>query len=116
FTVWAFALLTGASASVLRAATMFSFLLIGKQLKRYTNPYNTLAASAFWLLLMNPFLLFQVGFQLSYLAVIGILYFQPKFYKLWIIDNSLADHLWQLTCVALGATLATLPISVFYFH
>ncbi len=80
--LWAYALLTGLSPSVLRAATMFSFIIIGSALKRETNIYNTLAASAFVLLLYNPYILLQVGFQLSYAAVLGIVYLQPKLYKL----------------------------------
>ena len=70
--IWAFAILTGASPSVLRATTMFSFVTIGMNLRQPTNIYNTLAGSAFFLLFYNPLLLMNVGFQMSYLAVIGI--------------------------------------------
>ncbi len=114
--IWGFALVTGASPSVLRAATMFSFLAAGLALKRTTNIYNTLAASAFLLLLINPNLVYHVGFQLSYLAVLGIVYFQPRIYSLWHIDNRLGDYLWQLAAVSLAAQLGTLPISLYYFH
>src|ERR1019366_5695266 len=69
--LWSYAALTGLSAPVLRAATMFSFIIIAKAYNRYTNIYNTLAASAFLLLLINPFYMMAVGFKLSYLAVIG---------------------------------------------
>ncbi len=114
--IWGFALLTGASPSVMRAATMFSFLAVGQNLGRYTNIYNTLAASAFALLCIDPYLLFQVGFQLSYLAVLGIVYFQPKIYRLWYIENRLGDYLWKLAAVSLAAQATTLPLSLFYFH
>ena len=114
--LWSFALLTGASASVLRACTMFSFVLIGQSLNRKINTYNALAASAFVLLTINPLMLFQVGFQLSYLALIGILYLYPKIYKRCYIENKLGDWLWNGVALSLAAQIATLPISLYYFH
>lgn len=114
--VWGFTLLTGASASVLRASTMFSFLIVGIKFKRFINIYNTLAASVLCLLLWNPFLIFDVGFQLSYAAVIGIVYFQPRVYKLLIFTNFAFDQVWQLTAVSFAAQLGTLPLSLYYFH
>lgn len=114
--VWSFALLTGASPSVLRSATMFSFLIIGQTLNRYSNIYNTLAASAFFLLLINPLLLFDIGFQLSYLALCGIIYFQPKIYQLLYIKSKVLDYLWKLLAVSIAAQITTVPISIYYFH
>lgn len=114
--IWGFALLTGASPSAMRAAVMFSFLIVGQSLVRFVNIYNTLAISAFALLCYNPYLLFETGFQLSYLAVIGIVFFQPKIYRLWIIDNKLGDYLWSLASVGLAAQLTTFPLSLFYFN
>lgn len=114
--IWFYALFTGGSASVLRAASMFSLLIIGEALYRRHNIYNTLAASAFLLLCMQPYLLFDVGFQLSYLAVIGIVFFQGRIYRLWYIPNRVGDFFWKLASVSLAAQLTTLPISLFYFH
>ncbi len=114
--LWLFALITGASPSVLRAATMFSFVLFGISFGRSVNIYNTLAASAFCLLLFNPFLIMEVGFQLSYLAVIGIVYFQPKVYRLWYIENKIGNFFWKLTAVAIAAQITTFPLSLYYFH
>lgn len=114
--IWGFAFLTGASPSVLRAASMFSMLLLGIHLKRYSNIYNTLAASAFLLLCFRPFMLMEAGFQLSYLAVLGIVYFQPKLYRLWYIDFAGGRFIWKLLCVSIAAQIATLPISLYYFH
>ncbi|MCB9290011.1 MAG: ComEC/Rec2 family competence protein [Lewinellaceae bacterium] len=114
--IWAFAMITGASPSVLRAATLFSFLSVGQALQRYTNIYNTLAASAFLLLCIDPYLLYNIGFQLSYLAVLGIVYFQPILYRQWYIENRVGDYLWKLLAVSLAAQLTTLPLSLFYFH
>src|SRR5690606_19324169 len=75
--LWAFAFITGLSPSVMRAVTMFSFIIIAKAWDRQTNIYNTIAASAFFLLLINPYFLQSVGFQLSYLAVLGIVFLFP---------------------------------------
>ncbi|MFK8102483.1 MAG: ComEC/Rec2 family competence protein [Saprospiraceae bacterium] len=114
--IFGFALLTGASASVLRAATLFSFIIVGKSFEREASIYNSLAASAFILLLMNPYLLWEVGFQLSYAAVLGIVYFQEKIYPLWYIENAFGDYVWKLTSVAIAAQLTTFPLSFYYFH
>ena len=114
--IWIFALLTGASASVMRAATMFSFFVVGNAFQRYINIYNTLAISAFLLLFLNPYLIKDISFQLSYSAVLGIVYFQPKIYRFWIIDNRVGDYCWELMTVSIAAQLATLPLSLYYFH
>jgi len=114
--LWGYAALTGFSPSVLRAATMFSFIAIGKFHKRYGNIYNMIAASALFLLAINPLLITQVGFQLSYIAVLGIVYFHPKFHALVIVQNKYLNMLWSLTCVSLAAQLATFPLSIYYFH
>ncbi len=114
--IWAFAILTGAGPAVLRAAVMFSFVLVGKQMRRRISIFNSLAASAFFLLWINPFWLFHIGFQLSYTALAGIVVFQPLFYHLWIPSNTWLDKIWNLTAVSLGAQLATLPLTLHYFH
>ncbi len=114
--IWSFALVTGASPSVMRAAVMFSFLNVGLTFKRFSSIYNTLAASAFFMLIYDPYLIASVGFQLSYLAVLGIVYFQPKIAGLWKIKNPLANYLWQLACVSLAAQLMTLPLTFYYFN
>jgi competence protein ComEC len=114
--IWAFAFLTGGAPSVLRASTMFSFVIVGKALNRTASIYNTLGASACFLLWLQPYLLLQLGFQLSYLAVIGIVFFQHRIYQLWIPQNKILDGLWKLTTVSLAAQLTTTPISIFYFH
>jgi competence protein ComEC len=114
--LWSYAFITGLSASVLRAAIMFSFVAISKQINRKTNIYNTLAASAMFLLLFNPFLLFDIGFQLSYICVAGIVYFQPKFKTLLYIKNRILYSVWELICVTLAAQIVSTPFSLYYFH
>lgn len=114
--LWLFAFLTGASPSVLRAATMFSFVTIGFTINRPSSIYNTLAISAFLILLFKPYLIKSVGFQLSYLAVLGIVYFQPKLYRLFRVPTKMGDYSWQLTSIAIGAQLGTMPVTLFFFH
>jgi competence protein ComEC len=114
--LWLFALITGLSPSVMRAATMFSFIAAGEALRRRAYIYNSIAASAFILLLVNPANLFEVGFQLSYLAVIAIVFLHPFLYGLLSFKHRLADDLWNLTCVSLAAQAGTAPLALFYFH
>ncbi len=114
--LWFYAFITGLSPSVLRSASMFSFLVIGDNLNRRTNTYNTLAVSACLLLLINPLTLFNIGFQLSYLAVASIVFFQPKFSALITTKNKASKYLWDLITVSLAAQLGTTPISILYFH
>jgi competence protein ComEC len=114
--LWFYAFVTGLSPSVLRATLMFTVVALAGILNRKTNLYNTLAASAFLLLFWNPMLLFAVGFQLSYLAVVGIVYLQPKIYHALTFRNWLFDKLWMLSSLSLGAQLATMPLVLYYFH
>lgn len=114
--LWAYAFTTGLSPSVLRATTMFTFLAMGEGLKRKPSTYNSLATSAFVLLVLNPNLIYEVGFQLSYLAVFSIVFFQPRFSKLWTPRTKAGNYIWQLFTVSLAAQIGTSPISIFYFN
>ncbi len=114
--LWSFALIAGLSPSVLRATTMFTALAIGMNLKRPYNSMNTLAISAFVLLLINPFLLFEVGFQLSYLAVIGIVTVFPMLKPLVRRKYKIPNKIWELLAVSFSAQIGILPLSLFYFH
>ncbi|MEM9000172.1 MAG: ComEC/Rec2 family competence protein [Bacteroidota bacterium] len=114
--LWAFAFLSGLSPSVVRAVTMFSFLAYALHLNRPTNTFNTIALSMFFILLVNPLFLFQVGFQMSYAAVFSIVWLHPKLQRFWYPDHRLARKIWQLFSVSIAAQLGVLPISLFYFH
>lgn len=113
--VWFYAAITGLSPSVQRAAVMFSFASLGSILKRNTNIFHSLFASLFILLLLKPMLLFEIGFQLSYLAVFGIVLFQKKIFTVFKIKNRIAYYFWELASVSLAAQIATFPISIYYF-
>ena len=114
--LWLFTLLTGASASVLRSTVMFTFIIIGQHAGKKTSIYNSLAVSAFLLLLYNPFFLWDAGFLLSYLAVLGIVAFQKPIYNWFYVSNKWIDKVWQMIAVSLAAQLFTFPICLYYFH
>lgn len=114
--IWYYALLTGFSSSVLRSAIMITIFILAKSFNRSSNNYNILAFTAFILLVYNPFYIWDVGFQLSFLAVFGLIYLQPKIYKWLTFKNKWADKLWSATALSLAAQLATFPLSVYYFH
>ncbi len=114
--LWGFALLAGLSASIIRAVTMFSFVAYALYLNRPTGTFNILALSMFFILLVNPMLLFQVGFQMSYAAVFAIVWIYPILQKLWSPKIWLFKYVWSLLSVSMAAQLGVLPISLFYFH
>ena len=114
--IWIFAFITGMPPSVMRASLMFSFLTIMISKKYYINRYNIIATSAFFLLLSNPFLIKHVGFQLSYMAVVFIIWLQPKIYNALTFKKKIYDILWQLTSVSIAAQLGTFPLSIYYFN
>jgi competence protein ComEC len=114
--IWAYALLTGLSPSVLRASLMFSLIVLSGAFNRDSDIYNNLAASAMALLIINPFFITDIGFQLSYLAVIGIVSIQRPISSLWTPRWWLLKQIWGIISVSIAAQLLTLPVCLYYFH
>lgn len=114
--IWIFTLLAGFVSSIARAAVMFSFIIIGEMLSRKTNIYNSLAVSALVLLLINTYTLWDVGFLLSYSAVLSIVVFHKPIHQLLFIENKLLQMLWNVISVTLSAQILTLPFILYYFH
>lgn len=143
--IWFYAVLTGLSAPVIRSAMMFTLIQIGTVMARNVNTYNIVAGSAVLILLFNPFLIADVGFQLSYMAVFGIVYFYKKISVLLVfklpskyksanqkgslskLNTFVKHHLrwlpvmaidfcWQLIAVSIAAQVVTLPLSLLYFN
>ncbi len=114
--LWAFSLLAGAQPSILRSAVMFSAIAWSTVINRRTSIYNTLALSALVLLIYNPFWLWDVGFQLSYSAVLSIIIFFRPVYSWLYFPNKLVDFVWGLAAASLAAQILTLPVSVYHFH
>ncbi len=114
--LWAYSFLCGLSPSILRATVMFSIIIMGDMLARRTNVYNTLATSAFILLLIDCNMLANVGFQLSYAAVLGIVFLHPLIYE-WLSPSKwLTNEIWKITSVSIAAQVTTSPIGILYFH
>jgi competence protein ComEC len=143
--IWFYACLTGLSPSVLRSAMMFSMIQFGKVMLRNVNTYNIIFASIVVLILFNPFIVTEVGFRLSYLAVLGIIFLHAKIYSLEVIGTgkkpefkkqnnyflklftffrydiywfflTMVDLGWQIVAVSIAAQVATFPLSLYYFH
>lgn len=114
--LWIFAVIAGLSPSVLRAVTMFSFLAYAMESNRETSTFNTLLASAFLLLTLNPNLLFHIGFQMSYLAVFAIIWINPMLQKLYRPKNYVDRKLWEITTVSFSAQLGVSVLSIYYFN
>jgi competence protein ComEC len=114
--LWAFAIISGLCPSVMRAAIMFSFVLVARLLlKKKVNIINVIALSAFILLIYNPHILFDIGFQLSYSALLGIIYFQSWVYRSVYVPSA-GLKVWNLISVSIAAQLGTLPFTLFYFN
>lgn len=114
--IWTFAAVTGFSPSVNRAALMFSFVAFGQLLNRNSDIYSTLASSAFILLIINPFTLFNVGFGLSYIAVLGIVAIMPIFERLYNPENKIVNYFYMLLAVSIAAQIATAVLSIYCFN
>lgn len=114
--LWGYAIFTGLATPVLRATIMFSLLTIGRFYRKHNHPLNTLAVSAFLLLLFSPFSIADTGFQLSYLAVSGIIILYEPLLSLSMPRNMLLRKIWEIICVSVSAQVAVLPLSLLYFH
>jgi len=114
--VWYYALLTGFSVAVCRAALMLSMVVIGKTSRRYVNTLNILAASAFILLCYDPFFITEAGFQLSYLAVFGVVILRPVVYQWFHFKNKFLDQAWAICSFSIAIQLAIFPLCALYFH
>jgi competence protein ComEC len=114
--LWTFAFIAGLSASVVRAVTMFTFLAVGQSFQRKNVTAFSLISSMLLVLLFKPMFLFDVGFQLSYLAVFGIIWVQPKLVTVYKPRFLIAKKIWQLFTVSIAAQVGILPLSIYYFH
>jgi len=114
--LWGFAFFTGGSPSVVRAVTMFSAFAVAKYSRRIHSTFHLLVVSFFLLLVVYPPFVYQVGFQMNYLAVLGIITIHPLIQKCWSPKLLILKKFWQLTTVCLAAQIAVAPLSIYYFH
>ena len=114
--LWAYTMITGLSSPTIRSAIMFSFVLAGQMFDRRISIYNSIFASAFLMLAYNPFDLFNVSFQLTYTALLGIVFFQPLIYKKLVFKQKWADWVWNMFSVSVAAQIGILPLQLLYFQ
>ena len=114
--LFTFGIIAGLAPSVVRSVTMFSFVAIGNHLRRSVNIYHTLLVSILLILLFEPSFLFDVGFQLSYLALFFIIWLQPLLASIWLPKNKISKYIWDILTVSFAAQIGTLPLSIYYFH
>lgn len=113
--LWAYVFITGMLAPVIRAAIMLTIFCVGNIFYKKGFSYNTLAASAFFILLSNPFYLLDLSFQMSFVSVFGLLFFLPKLNRLYDPPNKVIKPIWNLFTVSLSAQLAVFPLVLYYF-
>lgn len=111
-----FAIIAGLAPSVVRSVTMFSFVALGYQLRRSVNIYHTLLVSVLLILVFQPSFLFDVGFQLSYIALFSIVWLQPLLVSIWTPNNKALNYFWKILTVSFAAQIGTMPLSIYYFH
>jgi competence protein ComEC len=114
--LWMYAALTGFSPSVLRAALMFSCFIVGETYGKSGNIFNTMSASVIILLLVDPMVIYSMGFLLSYLAVLGIVLLQPPLRKLVAPQSFILKKAWELVTISVAAQVATMPLTLYMFH
>ena len=114
--LWTYAMIIGFPPSVVRATLMFTLLSIGRLASEESDSLNILCFSAFAMLIFEPLLIYDIGFQLSYLAMLGILTIQKPISTLFFIPNKWLKKLWDGTSVGIAAQLFTFPLTLYYFH
>ena len=114
--LWIFGILAGLAPSVVRSVAMFSIVAVGNHLRRTVNTYHTLLVSMFIILLFKPSFLFDIGFQLSYLALFFILWLQPILSSIWLPKNKVVKYFWDIITVSFAAQIGAMPLSIYYFH
>lgn len=113
--IWIYACITGMSPSVERAAIMCSMVSVSLLLRRNLSTYNSLASAAFLSLVLSPNDVFSVSFQLSYMAVLSIVYF-GHYIQEWIEpEMPIFEYLWGIVAVSLSVQIGTLPLTIYYF-
>lgn len=113
--LWIYAFVTGLPPSVVRATIMLSFFCLSELVNRKNNGLNILFIAAFFMLLYNPFWLFDIGFQLSFISVLSILVLYKKTAQLVKVNNKLLQYVWDMFVISLVAQLATFPLCFYYF-
>ena len=113
--LWVYAFITGLPPSVVRASGMLTVFCTAEIFRKKNFSLHALFIAAFFMLLINPFSIFDIGFQLSFMSVLSILYLHPKASALWKVENKYLKKVWQMFTISIVAQLATFPICLYYF-
>ncbi len=114
--IWFFSAVAGSAGSIIRAAVMFSFVLFAKIIRKPLASLQSISLTAFLLLLIDPFWIWDAGFLLSFAALLSIVLYQPRIEKLIQPKHPLMKAIWELTAVTLAAQLLTIPLCITLFH
>jgi competence protein ComEC len=113
--LWVYAFITGLPPSVVRASAMLSVFCIAELFGEKSYSIHALYIAAFFMLLFNPFSLFDIGFQLSFMSALSILYLHPKASAMLKVENKYLRNVWQMFTLSIVAQLATFPLCQYYF-
>lgn len=114
--VWIFSFITGGGPAILRAAVMITFIDIGQKLEADQNNTNLLFVSGVFLLMFQPYLIWDIGFQLSFAAMLGLFYFMKPIQNIVYVKSKLVQqYVWSPSVMSISAQLATTPLTFFYF-
>lgn len=114
--LWGYTMMTGLVPCVARAAIMLTFYTIGNHAARITNVYSSMLTAILIMLLVNPYVITQLGFQLSFAAVLGIIVVQPLISGVFRFRYKIPEKIWGLACVSIAAQVMTFPICIYYFN
>lgn len=114
--IWFYAMMTGLAPCIVRAAVMITLPIIARSMNRVPDMINVIAATFFLMIAYDPLVLYDIGFQLSFLAVTGLVILYKPIYDLYITSKWLPDKIWSLWAVSIAAQIATLPVTLYVFH
>ncbi|MDG1717751.1 MAG: ComEC/Rec2 family competence protein [Saprospiraceae bacterium] len=120
FSTSTYIIITGGSAAVMRASVMIIIYYVGKYWADRVDSYNVLSMTAFFLMIYDPYMIFQASFQFSFLALLSILYFYKPIYE-WLfnhieINSRLINYMWQMIALSMSAQILVAPLTIYYFH
>jgi competence protein ComEC len=114
--IWFYAMMTGLAPCIARAAVMITLPIIARSMNRVPDMINVIASTFFIMIAYDPLVLYDIGFQLSFLAVTGLVILYKPIYDLYITSKWLPDKIWSLWAVSIAAQIATLPVTLYVFH
>lgn len=111
-----YVIMTGMAPSVVRSGIMVAMYLLGKTIFKGSNNFNIISFTAIIMLFYDPYYLYQISFQFSFISLISILYFQPKIAAWWLPAHAITRFFWSLVNVSLAAQIFVFPFTIYYFH